>query len=108
MRANMPSFGRRTPFTRRTLRSSRRRTENDPLGKSKRKDGGEEGRFRKFTREEIVKRGDSLDISWLKDDSVTDHEDLPEPDEIAAEIVARLQTALEEMQALEFELKGGA
>jgi len=80
----------------------------DPLGKSKRKDQGETGRFRKFTREEIAKRGDNLDISWLKDDSVTDHADLPEPEVIAAEIVAQLQTALEEMQGLQEELGGAA
>ena len=61
-----------------------------------------------FTRDEIAKRGDNLDISWLKDDSVTDHADLPEPDVIAAEIVTQLQTALEEMQALQAELGGGA
>jgi hypothetical protein len=44
------------------------------------------------------------DIAWLKDDSVTDHADLPELEEIAAEIVAQLQTALEEMQGLQSEL----
>lgn len=66
------------------------------------------GRFRKFTREEIAKRGDNLDITWLKDDSVTDHADLPEPDVIAAEIVAKLQVALEEMQALQDELGGAS
>jgi type I restriction enzyme M protein len=45
---------------------------------------------------------------WLKDDSVTDHADLPEPDVVAAEIAAQLQTALEEMQALQEELGGAA
>jgi type I restriction enzyme M protein len=44
----------------------------------------------------------------LKDDSVTDHADLPEPDVIAAEIVAHLHTALDEMRALQAELGGVA
>ncbi len=108
MRTNMPSFGKRTPFTRAHFAELEKAYGDDPLGKSKRKDGGETGRFRKFTRDEITKRGDNLDISWLKDDSVTDHADLPEPEEIAAEIVAQLTTALEEMQALQEELGGTA
>ena len=108
MRTNMPSFGKRTPFTRAHFAEFEKAYGTDPHGKSKRKDQGEEGRFRKFTREEIAKRGDNLDISWLKDDSVTDHADLPEPDVIAAEIVAQLQTALDEMQALQEELGGNS
>lgn len=59
-------------------------------------------------REDIAKRGDNLDITWLKDDSVTDHAELPEPDELAAQIVAQLQTALDELQALQEELGGEA
>lgn len=104
MRTNAPSFGKRTPLTHAHFEPFEKAYGKDPLGKAKRKDQGETGQFRKFTREDIAKRGDNLDISWLKDDSVTDHADLPEPDEIAAEIVLQLQTALEEMQALQEEL----
>jgi type I restriction enzyme M protein len=104
MRTNAPSFGKRTPFTRAHFAEFEKAFGADPLGKSKRKDLGETGRFRKFTREEFAKRADNLDISWLKDDSVTDHADLPEPAVIAAEIVAQLQTAMAEMQALQEEL----
>ena len=103
----MPSFGKRTPFTREHFAEFEKAYGGDPYGKSKRKDQAETGRFRKFTREEIAKRGDSLDVTWLKDDSVTDHADLPGPAEIAAQIVAQLQTALEEMQALQEEVGGG-
>ncbi len=106
MRTNSPSFGKRTPLTRAHFADFEKSYGPDPLGKSKRKDQGETGRFRKFTRDDIAKRGDNLDITWLKDDSVTDHADLPEPEEIAAQIVAQLQTALEEMQALQEELGG--
>ncbi|HNN54343.1 MAG TPA: N-6 DNA methylase [Pseudomonadota bacterium] len=104
MRTNAPSFGKRTPLTRAHFADFERAFGDDPLGKSPRQDLGEAGRFRKFTREDIAKRGDNLDISWLKDQSVTDHAELPEPDEITAEIITRLQTALEEMQALQEEL----
>ncbi|MDF1561938.1 MAG: N-6 DNA methylase [Deltaproteobacteria bacterium] len=100
LRANMPSFGKRTPFTREHLQPFVDAYGKDPNGGSKRKDEGEEGRFRKFDREFIAKRGDNLDITWLRDESVDRAEDLPEPDEVAAEILVHLQTATEEMQAL--------
>ena len=68
--------------------------------KTQNQDEGEEGRFRKFTREEIQARGDNLDITWLRDESVERAEDLPEPDEIAAEILTHLQTATAEIETL--------
>lgn len=108
MRTNAPSFGKRTPFTRAHFAEFEKAYGEDPLGKSRRKDLGEGGRFRKFTREEIAKRGDNLDISWLKDDSVAGHEGLAEPDVIAAEIVAQLQTAMEEMEAIRESLEGNS
>lgn len=107
MRTNMPSFGKRTPLKREHFKEFEKTFGDDPLGLSPRTDEGEEGRFRKFTREEIKKRGDNLDITWLQDDSIERAEDLPEPDEIAAEIVANLQTAMEEMEALAELLEGG-
>jgi type I restriction enzyme M protein len=108
MRTNAPSFGKRTPLTRAHFAEFEKVFGKEADGTSKRKDQGETGRFRRFTREEIAKRGDNLDISWLKDESVTDHADLPEPEEIAAEIVGQLKTALEEMEGLREELGGGA
>ena len=100
MRTNAPAFGKRTPFTREHFAGFEKAFGEDPLGKSKRKDEGETGHFRRFTREEIAKRGENLDISWLKEDGHTNAEDLPEPEEIAAEIMANLQVAMAEMEAL--------
>jgi type I restriction enzyme M protein len=54
-----------------------------------------EGRWRRFSYEEIAARDKtSLDIFWLKDKSLTDLENLPEPDELAVEIVEQLEAAL--------------
>ena len=106
MRTNMPSFGKRTPFTREHFAEFEKAYGADPLGGGKRKDGGESGRFRRFTREEIKARGDNLDVSWLKDEGVTAEGEMQEPEEIAAEIVALLQTAMEEMEGLQAELGG--
>ena len=100
LRANMPSFGKRTPLTREHFREFEQAFGEDPLGKSKRKDQGEEGRFRKFTREEIRARGDNQDISWLRDESQGSGDDLPEPEVVAAEIREQLQVALAEIDEL--------
>src|SRR6266446_435613 len=54
-------------------------------------------RFKAFTYEELKKRDKvSLDIFWLKDDSLEDSSSLPDPDVLAVEIVDDLQAALDE------------
>jgi type I restriction enzyme M protein len=67
---------------------------------------GEEGRWRCFTYDEISKRDKmNLDIFWLKDKSLEDSDNLPEPDVLAQEIADDLQTALEQFSAIASELK---
>jgi type I restriction enzyme M protein len=100
LRANMPNFGKRTPFTSETLKPFADAYGTDPHGKSPRTDEGATGRFRGFTREELARRHDNLDIAWLKDDSQHDPEDLPDPEALSVEIEAELQSALRELQAL--------
>jgi type I restriction enzyme M protein len=54
-----------------------------------------EGRWRKFSYEQILARDKtSLDIFWLKDKSLADLDNLPEPDEIAAEIIDNIEAGL--------------
>lgn len=108
LRTNMPSFGKRTPLTREHFKDFEKAFGDDPYGKSKRKDQGEEGRFRCLKREEIEKRNWNLDITWLKDENVEHADDLPEPEELAAEITANLKAALEEMEGLTRALDGEA
>jgi type I restriction enzyme M protein len=100
LRANMPSFGKRTPLTREHFAEFEMAFGSDPLGKSRRKDQGEEGRFRKFTREAIAARAENLGISWLRDENATQADDLPQPNEIATRVTGRLRTALSEIVAL--------
>ena len=53
------------------------------------------GRWRAYDYEALLKRDKlSLDLFWLKDDSLTDTESLPPPDVIAAEIADDLEAAL--------------
>jgi type I restriction enzyme M protein len=55
----------------------------------------EGGRWRSFDYDELVKRDKiNLDIFWLKDKSLEDSDDLPEPDVLAQEIADDLETAL--------------
>ena len=63
-------------------------------------------RFQVFSYDELIKRDKvSLDIFWLKDDSLEDSANLPEPDVIAAEIAEDLQAALDQFVQIAAELK---
>ncbi len=54
-----------------------------------------EGRWRRYTYEELVARDKtSLDVFWLKNKSLTDLDNLPEPDELAEEIIENLEAGL--------------
>ncbi len=62
------------------------------------------GVFACFSREWIAERGDSLDISWLKDESAGDGQALPEPAVLAEEAMVELAAALEELRGILAEL----
>jgi type I restriction enzyme M protein len=131
LRTNMPSFGKRTPFTEQHLKPFEDVFGDDPHGNSPRSEGewsfnaseidvadsaenqGTEqhlttSRWRKFSREWIrTAKSDSLDISWLKDKDSIDVDSLPEPDILAAEAMGELVQALGELDALMRELGAG-
>ena len=68
-------------------------------------DRQETERFRAFTCDELLQRDKvNLDIFWLRDESLEDTENLPEPDLLAREIVENLQAALEQFEGLVEEL----
>lgn len=104
LRANMPKFGKRTPLMREHFKAFEAAYGEASNGRSARSDEGEGGRFRCFSREAVKERGDSLDISWLKDDSAEDAADLPEPAVLAREAVDELTGALEELESILAEL----
>lgn len=65
-----------------------------------------EGRWRKFSYDEIAKRDkQSLDIFWLKDKSLTDLDNLPKPEILASEIIENLQSALDSFEELKSKLE---
>jgi type I restriction enzyme M protein len=77
-----------------------------PANRHKRKetfnaDKNPDGRWRKYTYEEIISRDKtSLDISWLKDKSLTDLDSLPDPDVLAVDIIENLEAGLESFREI--------
>jgi type I restriction enzyme M protein len=108
LRANAPQFGKRTLLTSEYFAEFVKAYGDDPLGSpealKKRKDAGEKGKFRKFARKFIAERDDSLDISWLKDESEGDREALLDPSVYARQAVVELEGAIEDLQAILVEL----
>ena len=129
LRTNMPSFGKRTPFGDPHLKPFEAVYGESPNGDSERKEGEysfhsedielpehndeNEGvdtrlahsRWRSFSRQWIAEhKGDSLDISWLKDSDSVDAANLPEPSVLAGEAMGELVQALGELDALMREL----
>src|SRR5437773_1022863 len=71
-----------------------------------RHDRKESERFKSFPYEELFKRDKlNLDMLWLKDESLEDSANLPDPDIIAAEIVEDLQAALAQFAEIATDLK---
>jgi type I restriction enzyme M protein len=63
------------------------------------------GRWRAYAYEELLQRDKaSLDIFWLRDESLEDTANLPDPDVIASEIADDLRAALEEFEAIQGDL----
>ena len=77
----------------------------DPNGKAKRTDQGETGRFRKFTLDQIKERNYKLDITWLKDDSLEDADDLPDPQILASEAITELEAIVDDLKDILDELE---
>jgi type I restriction enzyme M protein len=68
---------------------------------------GPNGRWRAYGYDELIARDKaSLDIFWLKDESLADSDNLPPPDVIAQEIVEDLQAALEQFRLIAGDLGG--
>ena len=108
LRTNMPSFGKRTPFGEQHLKpfmevyNAKQRQEGEWSFIKDAKAGGddkEQSRWRCFSRDWIKsQKGDSLDISWLKDQNSVDAANLAAPDVLAAEAMSELTAALQEKQ----------
>ncbi|MCP4542483.1 MAG: SAM-dependent DNA methyltransferase [Chloroflexi bacterium] len=65
-----------------------------------------DGRWRSFSYEELMARDKvNLDIFWLRDESLEETANLPDPDILAAEIVEDLEAALEQFRLIAEDLE---
>jgi type I restriction enzyme M protein len=82
----------------------------DPNGGAKRKSGdSKEDRWRSFPIEEVRKRDFKIDgLKWLKDESLDDRDGTLEPEELATDAIAELQSAVAELKTIIGLLESGA
>lgn len=99
LRSGAPRYGRTRPLRAEDFSGFEAAWGDDPAGGGARVDESETGRWRRFSREAIAERMDNLDLSWLPEVSADD-ETPSEPDEIAAAVLARLRSALGEIDAV--------
>ena len=93
----MPRSGKTTPLLHENFEEFISFFGKNPYGKTERKDLGEDGRFRGFSRDFIKERDESLDIAWLKDESVNGSGNLPPPEVLAQEAMTELEGAMLEL-----------
>lgn len=66
-----------------------------------------EGRWRKYSYEEIISRDKiNLDISWLNDDNLMDLDNLPEPNILLDNIIENIESALESFKVMKETIEG--
>jgi type I restriction enzyme M protein len=82
---------------------------SDPNGRAKRKTSdSKEDRWRSFSIQEVKDRHFKIDaLKWLRDDSLDDADNLPEPEELATDAIAELESAVEELNAIIVLLENG-
>jgi type I restriction enzyme M protein len=100
LRSNMANFGKTNTLKIADFADFEKCYGKDPYGKAPRTDQGETGRFRVFTRQQIADRDDSLDISWLRDESQQDANTLPAPEVLASEAISELEAALADLNSI--------
>ncbi|OLN22410.1 SAM-dependent methyltransferase [Domibacillus antri] len=99
LRTNMPSFGKRNPLTETHFEKFIEAYTAEDRTKT------EDERWNVFTREEIAKQGDSLDIGLIADDSFSAYENLPDPVDAAEAAVGKLTEAISMLNEVIYELK---
>lgn len=99
LRTNMPSFGKTNP-----LRQEHFTAFETAYDAPDRKSIADE-RWSVLSREDIAAKGNSLDLGLIRDASVLDHGDLPDPIESAEECIAQLEEAVDLLKGVVRELQ---
>ncbi|WP_302451443.1 N-6 DNA methylase [Acidaminococcus fermentans] len=88
LRTNMPSFGKTHPLAKEDFAGF------EASYQAPDRAAVQDERWQKFTREEIAQKGNTLDLGLIRDDSVLDYQDLPDPIESAREAADQLEEAV--------------
>ena len=99
LRTNMPSFGKTTPLKKEHFADFER-----AYTAENRHDISDE-RLCVYTREEIKAEGKGLDLGLIRDESVLDYNDLPDPIESSEEAISQLEEAVDLLMSVVKELK---
>ena len=99
LRTNMPSFGKTNPLKAEHFAGFEAAYEAED------RRAIQDERWNVFSREQIAAKGNSLDLGLIRDDSVVDYADLPDPVESGEEAIAELEEAVDLLQSVVNELK---
>ena len=99
LRTNMPSFGKTNPL------KTEHFADFEAAYEAADRHAVRDDRFCVFTREQIAEKGNSLDLGLIRDDSVVDYEDLPDPIASGEEAIAQLEEAVDLLMSVVQELK---
>ena len=99
LRTNMPSFGKTNPL------KTEHFADFETAYEAADRHAVQDERWSVFTREQIAQKGNSLDLGLIRDDSVVDYDDLPDPIESGEEAIAQLEEAVDLLQSVVNELK---
>ena len=99
LRTNMPSFGKTNPLKKEDFSDFEKAFEAEDRHSIK------DERWSVFTRDEIAETNNSLDLGLIKDDSVVDYNDLPDPADSAEEAISELEEAVDLLMSVANELR---
>ena len=102
-RTNVPKITKKDrPLTKEHFAEFEKCFGSDPNGRAKREEkDSQEDRWHTFHISELKARDYKIDsLKWLRDDSLSDTDDLPDPEELAAEAIDELEAALGELNAI--------
>lgn len=99
LRTNMPSFGKTTPLQKGHFKDFIK------AYTAKNRKSVKDERWSVFTRKEIEQKGDSLDLGLIRDDSVIDYSDLPDPADSSEQAADNLSEAVDLLKSVVKELR---
>lgn len=99
LRTNMPSFGKTTPLKKEHFADFEK-----AYTAENRHDISDE-RLCVYTREEIKAEGKGLDLGLIRDESILDYNDLPDPIESSEDAISQLEEAVDLLMSVVKELK---